>query len=209
MHTSSDYRSMTLCERAREHLSAELDGYATPPGPEVARHLETCTACASWLRAAAAVTRSVRVAPADDVPDLTEPLLVAFRAATAGARTTAGRGLRWALVFVALAQLAIAVPSLVFGNDAGAPVHVAHELGSWDIALAVGFLYAAHRPVRAFGLLPLVGTLVGLLLMTSVLDLLGGRTATVAELPHALAVLGFVLLVGLARPRLTLRHRHA
>jgi predicted anti-sigma-YlaC factor YlaD len=196
---------MTICARAREHLSAELDGYAATPEPDVARHLETCVPCASWLRAASAVTRSVRVAPADEVPDLTEPLLVAFRAATAGARTRTGRGLRWALAFVALAQLAIAVPSLVFGNDAGAPVHVAHELGSWDIALAVGFLYAARRPVRAFGLLPLVGTLVGLLLGTSLLDLTSGRTATVAELPHVLAIVGFALLVGLARPRLSLR----
>jgi predicted anti-sigma-YlaC factor YlaD len=195
---------MTLCERAREHLSASLDGAATPP--EVARHLETCAACASWLRAAADVTRGFRVAPADAVPDLTEPLLVAYRASVAGARpAAAGRGLRWALAFVALAQLAIAVPSLIFGNDAGAPIHVAHELGSWDIALAVGFLYAARRPVRASGLLPLVGTLVALLLVTSALDLLGGRTATIAELPHALAAVGFCLLAALARPRLFLR----
>jgi predicted anti-sigma-YlaC factor YlaD len=205
MHTSGDYHGMTLCERAREHLSASLDGAVAPPGPEVAPHLETCAACASWLRAAAAVTRGLRVVPAEEVPDLTEPLLVAYRAAVAGARPAAGRGLRWVLAFVALAQLAIAVPGLVFGNDAGAPVHVAHELGSWDIALAVGFLYAARRPARAFGLLPLVGTLVGLLLVTSVLDLTGGRTATIAELPHALAVVGFCLLAALARPRLFLR----
>jgi predicted anti-sigma-YlaC factor YlaD len=205
MHTSGDYHHMTICDRAREHLSASLDGATVAPEPAVARHLETCPACASWLRQAADVTRALRVVPADEVPDLTESLLVAYRASAPGARPAAGRGLRWALAFVALAQLAIAVPSLVFGNDAGAPVHVAHELGSWDIALAVGFLYAARRPARAFGLLPLVGTLVGLLAVTSALDLLGGRTATIAELPHALAVLGCCLLAALARPQLLLR----
>jgi predicted anti-sigma-YlaC factor YlaD len=193
---------MTGCDRAREYLSASLDGEDTPP--DVARHVAACAACSGWLDAAAAVTRSVRIS-ADEVPDLTAPLLVAYRAAVLPRER--GRGLRWALVLVALAQLAIAVPGLVFGADAGAPVHVAHEIGSWDIALAVGFLYAARRPARAVGLVPLVGTLVALLLATSVLDLAGGRTVTVAELPHALAVAGFVLLALLARPFSPPRHR--
>jgi predicted anti-sigma-YlaC factor YlaD len=181
---------MTGCDDAREHLSATLDGEAGEPSLDVARHLAACGSCAEWLDAATAVNRGVRIEVAD-VPDLTETLLVGYRD-TVGARES-GHGLRWGLALVALAQLAIAVPAL-FGSDLGAPAHVARELGSWDIALAVGFLYAARRPARAAGLVPLVGTLVALLVLTSALDVGAGRTATVTELPHMLAVVGLVLL---------------
>ena len=51
----------------------------------------------------------------------------------------------------------IAVPALIFGSDAGLPVHTARHLGSFDVALAVGFLFAAWRPSRIPGLLPVVG----------------------------------------------------
>src|SRR5205085_6412835 len=75
---------------------------------------------------------------------------------------------RLGLVLVGIAQLVLAVPSLVFGADEGAPVHIAHEAGSWDLALAVGFLFAAWRPLRAVGLLPFVVVLSACLGITAV-----------------------------------------
>ena len=66
---------------------------------------------------------------------------------------------RWALFVVALTQLVLAAPALLLGEDAGATVHVARELGSFDVALAVGLLVAAWQPARAWGLLPVIAAL--------------------------------------------------
>ena len=66
---------------------------------------------------------------------------------------------RWALFVVALTQLVLAAPALLLGEDTGATVHVARELGAFDLALAVGLLVAAWQPARAWGLLPVVAAL--------------------------------------------------
>ena len=62
-----------------------------------------------------------------------------------------------------VAQIAVAIPALVFGSDAGLPVHAARHIGSFDVALGVGFLYAAWKPSRIPGLLPVVVALVACL----------------------------------------------
>jgi predicted anti-sigma-YlaC factor YlaD len=107
--------------------------------------------------------------------------------------------LRIALGVVAVLHLALAIPSLFFGDDAGAPVHVAHELGSWDMALSVGFLFAAVRPARAWGMVPLVTALVASLLLTSGLDVSEGQAAVWREAAHSLEIAGLALLWLLAR----------
>jgi len=94
----------------------------------------------------------------------------------------------------------LALPALVYGSDDGAPVHVAHEMGSWDLALAVAFLFAAWRPLRAIGLLPFVATLAFGLCLTAVVDLVSGRAVAVVEASHLLEVIGTALLWLLARP---------
>jgi predicted anti-sigma-YlaC factor YlaD len=106
---------------------------------------------------------------------------------------------RLGLTLVALAQLAISIPALA-GADAGASVHIAHEQGSWALALAVGLLVVVWRPTRAHGILPLVTVLVAGLTLTSGLDIVAGRTAAGAEAPHGLAVLGLMLLWWVAHP---------
>ena len=98
------------------------------------------------------------------------------------------------LVGLAVAQLAIAVPDLLGGGT-----HAAHELGSWDIALAVGFLFAAWRPERAAGMVPLVGALVVLLLATSGMDVADGDARAARELSHVLEIWGLVCLWMLGR----------
>ena len=87
---------------------------------------------------------------------------------------------------------------LLFGHDRSAPVHVAHEMGSFEVAVAIGFLVAARRPGRAMGMLSLMGVAAGLLVLTAALDLLAGRTGLSDEAPHLLVVAGWLLLRWLA-----------
>ncbi len=105
---------------------------------------------------------------------------------------------RLGLVVVAVAQLAVCVPVLLFGHDRSAPVHVAHEMGSFEVAVAIGFLVAARRPGRAMGMLSLMGAAAGLLVLTATLDLVAGRTGLSDEAPHLLVVAGWLLLRWLA-----------
>ena len=102
---------------------------------------------------------------------------------------------RIGLLLAALAQAVVSFPVLVLGSDRDAPLHVAHEMGSFDLALAAGFLVAAWRPVRAQGMRALVGVAVLLLLLTAAIDLIAGRTTLSDELPHVIPLLGWALLV--------------
>jgi predicted anti-sigma-YlaC factor YlaD len=103
-----------------------------------------------------------------------------------------------ALVVVAGGVGLLALPALVFGR-AEAAAHVAHELGALNLALAGALLLAAIRPARAAGLLPVFGVVVVLLLVTAGDDLARGFTSWRHESAHALMIVGFVLLVCLAR----------
>ena len=202
------------CQLYREAFSASLDGAASPLEVEgVEAHLRLCPGCRGWAEQAARVTRLSRVGPADEVPDLTARIMAALPPAPRGPASARARRPapssavpRVALLLVALAQLAIAVPDLL-GNDAGAPVHIAREQGSWALALAFGFLLAAWRPVRAGGLLPVVGVLVGCLAVTTTFDVLAGRTVASGEAPHVLTLLGLALLWVLAHPGGPVQHR--
>ena len=91
--------------------------------------------------------------------------------------------------------------ALLFGNDAGAPIHVAREVGAWDLALAVGFLFAAARPLRAVGLLPFVAALSAGLVITAVIDMMNGRAVALTETTHLLELVGAVMLWLLVAPR--------
>jgi predicted anti-sigma-YlaC factor YlaD len=92
----------------------------------------------------------------------------------------------------------LAIPALL-GNDAGASIHVAHEQGSWLLAVAVGFLVVAVRPARAAAMLPVIAALAAGLAITMAVDIAAGRTQAAAEAPHGLAFLGLGLLWLLTR----------
>jgi len=194
------------CINARESLSARLDGEVIPISePAVDHHLAGCTDCQEWLRAAEALTRQVRIAPAPDLDLLAEKVLAAIddHAAPDGRER---RAVRLALCLVALAQLAITIPILILGHDREAPLHVTHEMGAWDAALAIGLLLAARRPSRAEGMSAIVGVGALLLVTTACIDLVAGRTSVTDETPHLLCVAGWLLLHRLAvlersRPR--------
>jgi predicted anti-sigma-YlaC factor YlaD len=194
------------CTTARNAISARLDGEdvgADPAALDV--HLQRCPACSAFARDASAMHRDARMTRAPAVPDLTAPILAAIGAE---ARPHAGheRALRFTLAIVGLVQLVAAVPALVLGDDPGLPVHAARHVGSFGLALGVGFLFAAWRPSRLPGLLPVVTALVACLLGTSVLDLLEGRAGALSETQHVVEVIGLAaawLLVHPLRPRRT------
>lgn len=199
--SSGDYYSVD-CIAAREVISALLDGEnAWGEQPLLERHLAGCAACREWRDRAHEVTRRARLVAVGEVPSPGRKLFaLAFAASRARGFRVSTSLLRAGLVAVAVVQAAFAIPDLVFGSDRGAPVHVAHEIGSFDMALAVGLLVAAWQPARAHGMRIVVGGAALLLVGTALVDLLTGHTNLVDEAPHLLAVAGWLLLRRLAEP---------
>jgi predicted anti-sigma-YlaC factor YlaD len=106
---------------------------------------------------------------------------------------------------VALTQIVLAAPALLLGEDAGATVHIARELGAFDVALAVGLLVAAWQPARAWGLFPVVASLGLVMVGTAVLDVAGGSAGSVSEAHHVLDLAGVVCLWVVARAERPMR----
>lgn len=191
------------CDIAREAISAGFDGEAfAGEAAKLELHLESCRACAEWRERAHTVTRRARIAVAPTAPAAPQPLIEAVGASARNRPWQQASSLtkaRLGLAGVALLQLAITVPPLILGSDRYAPIHIAHEMGAFDMALAVGFLAAAWRPVHAKGMHVLAGAAALLLVATAVVDIAAGRTTPSAEVPHLLAVAGWILLRLVAR----------
>jgi predicted anti-sigma-YlaC factor YlaD len=184
------------CDTCREAVSARLDGEApAAPDADTDAHLAACAGCRRWAETAADLHRATRVRPAEWGPDLTVPILARIAAEDKPGQQGPGRltDVRLALAVVAVLQLALAVPPLL-GVEAGASIHVARELGSFDAALAVGFLVCALQPARAAGLLPVTATLALLMAGTALVDVVSGQAPTAAEAHHALDLVGLALV---------------
>lgn len=183
-----DYQGMD-CTSCREIGSADLDGEASPIEVAAARrHLDACAPCRSHLAAVTQLHRSARVGPADAVPDLTAAILAAQPGGAAAHPDPEASVWRVGLALVAVAQVLAAAVHV--GGD-----HVARDQASWEVALAAGFAWAAWRPSRANGLLPLTAVLTVLLLAN------GGFGPAGAGTHHLLAPVGLVLLVLATRRR--------
>jgi predicted anti-sigma-YlaC factor YlaD len=202
------------CRTCREAISARLDGEdPAVPAERVTRHLDGCASCRSFEAGTQVLRRRTVVRGAEAVPDLTEAVLAradqfglparvapvpAATVAPAAARSTAvapgAHWSRWALLTLALVQVALSVPSILFGHDATAPVHIARELGSWYLALSAALVVVAIRPARAAGLLPFAAALAVVMLASAVADVLAGRTAAGSESQHLLEVAAVGLL---------------
>jgi predicted anti-sigma-YlaC factor YlaD len=173
-------------------ISAELDDEEPVVGQEaLARHLAGCSACRAFRTEALALRRQVRLSPALPVPDLTSQVMFAV-ARESSESASARQGLRLGLGAIGLLQLALSLPALLLGSDAGLPVHQARHLGSFGVALAIGLLVAAWRPQHVAGLLPLATALVICLVGSAIADIATGHAAVSAELTHIVEVLGLV-----------------
>jgi predicted anti-sigma-YlaC factor YlaD len=204
-----DYPDMR-CSDVRVAMSARLDG--EEPGLSagvVDAHLAGCAACTAWQDGADRVTRAVRVpAPVPDLSDqimaavAADPLIAADQARAAAAAEVHGRWqiLRIAVALAAIVQLALALPTLIgsfLGTELGP--HAGREMASFDIAVAVGFLFAAWRPVRARAYVPVALVLAGCLAATSGIDVLRGVTGITHEMGHLVTVVQAGLLWALGR----------
>jgi predicted anti-sigma-YlaC factor YlaD len=188
------------CDIVREALSARLDG-EDPGLPEhdIEAHLGGCEGCRAWALAAGALAGVVERAPRQDVP-LDPALLARLTAPADGPATGLLRTGEWRVVLalITVVQMVVAWPGVLL-HDGHASVHLAHELTAWDIGLAVGFLVAAVRPARAWGMLPLAAVLVAFMVGTSVFDVLSGHALLGREIVHALELAGVGVLWVLAR----------
>lgn len=187
------------CDRFREAASARLDGEPIGMSASILdHHLQSCTDCARWVRAATRLTRQARLGTAG-VPDLaasiTENVVLPAR------RVMRRRLLlRATLVLVGLAQLAIAVPA-ISGDSIGMAMsmHAAHEGAAWNLAIGVAFLACALTPRRAAGLIPLLVTFIVVLGALSVHDIAAGAVSVGRICTHLAALAGLLLLIALDR----------
>jgi predicted anti-sigma-YlaC factor YlaD len=185
------------CFQARQATSALIDDEdpGMPPD-EVEAHLARCADCQSWRRRAHALTRRARLGGPFLDRDLAPEVLAASPGISPGHRDRVQRA---GLVIVALAQLAITVPLLILGHDHDAGTHAAHELGSFDLALAIAFAVGAIRPRLSAGLAWPCGVAAAGLAATAIIDMIAGQTFGADEAQHLIAVAGALLLFWQAR----------
>jgi predicted anti-sigma-YlaC factor YlaD len=186
------------CARIQEAASARLDG--EPIGmasSALDHHLATCANCARWLAEATRLTRQARLATIEQ-PDISEAVL-ANVVLPAGRVLRRRNWLRLALAITGVVQLALSLPSM-FGDSIGMAmsVHSAHEVAAWNCAMAVALLATAIKPKRAGGVLAVLGTFVVVLSLLSVRDLASGAVTVAHLATHLGAVVGLVLVAGLA-----------
>jgi len=192
------------CDRVREAISARIDGEdpGVPDGA-IEAHLATCADCRGWQQRAHAITRRARLGGRFLEQDLTGQVLAAIPPEPARRRHAAwgggGMARRAGLAAVAVAQLAITIPLLILGHDHDAGLHAAHELGSFDLALAIAFAVGAVRPALSAGLAWPCAIAAAGLAGTAIVDLIVGQTFGADEAQHLVVVAGAVLLCWQAR----------
>jgi predicted anti-sigma-YlaC factor YlaD len=106
----------------------------------------------------------------------------------------------------------LSAPALIFGEDAHAPMHVAHEMGTFGVALGIGLVMAAWRTERAVGMLPFAGVLALTLAVTATIDVAAARRTLTEELPHLIdmvALMGLWVVARRAREAHTVADRGA
>jgi predicted anti-sigma-YlaC factor YlaD len=184
------------CDRAREAISARIDGEDPGvPAGALDAHLADCRACRAWQQRAHVMTRRARLGGPFLDHDLSEQVLAAVSPVPRRRRLA----LRAALLAAALGQLAVTVPLLILGHDQDAGAHAAHELGSFDLALAIAFAVGAIRPALSAGLAWTCGIAAAGLAGTAIADLIGGQAIGADEAQHLIAVAGALLLIWQAR----------
>jgi predicted anti-sigma-YlaC factor YlaD len=194
------------CATARLAVSALLDGEGGDlPGemaPElVEAHVEGCADCRAWRARAAALARTSRVRTAPAVPDLTERIVAAVDLAPAAGAAADRRlwaermpVLRVALVALGLVHLLASLHAMVAGSAEPGSLHATHEVGAFDVALAVAVVIAGWRPALASGLLPLAAGASVFLILTSGLDIAHHHATFAGELGHGVVLIEAALL---------------
>jgi predicted anti-sigma-YlaC factor YlaD len=184
------------CDQAREALSASVDGEDLGVAQAtVDAHVAGCVGCQAFADGTVALNRSVRVRPAEAVPDLTAAIL---DSAPARARLVPEppAWARYGLLTVAVTVLVLAVPELLTGTGP----HDGRDLAAFEVALCAAMLVVVWKPYRAAGLVPMVVTLAVASLISVAVDVVNGEVPIVAEANHVLILVGLALLWVIARP---------
>ena len=192
---TGDRRSGTTksvdCGSAQEVLSADLDGQAGALELRAANiHLASCHSCSVWFDGVSLLQRRVRVRSAEVVPDLSQIILERSHPPRPGR----GEWVRYSLVIVALTQLVIALPDLIARTEPGTTAHESRHVGAMAVALALGLLYTAKVPARAYGILPITAALAATMLASAIFDVTRGSTPLLGESVHIVELVGFVLV---------------
>jgi predicted anti-sigma-YlaC factor YlaD len=190
------------CQTCRRELSARIDGEAVAERTDhVDTHLDGCASCRAWWTLALRVTQLARVAPADDVPDLSERVAVAWERVSGTTRARRHRLtiLRAALGMVASLQLAVTLWAGLAGGHLQTPLHVDREVSAWNLAVAAGLFTVVWQVRRAAGLLPLLVAFQAVIVVFEAIDLARGMTEVAALAPHLVLVPALALLAALAR----------
>jgi predicted anti-sigma-YlaC factor YlaD len=153
----------------------------------------------------------MRVGSVGRTPDLTASILTTVGVPVPRSRPQ--RFLRWvsrdhpwraALAVTALAQLALGLSQIFgIGHDHGGMVmgteamtgHLFNESTAWNLAVGVGFLFAAWRPAATNGLLPVLATFTGLLTVFVITDSIAGQVTAERVASHAIIAVGVLVTV--------------
>lgn len=164
------------------------------PAEVTDQHLDQCPACQTWQARASALTRSLRVRPAEPTPDLVEAVLEVAVIPT----PMRGWWARAALVVVAVAQLTLGMAEVLGVNQGMSDMpmsgHLFNESTAWNLALGIGMLWAALRTRAIAGMLPVMSGFLLMLTAFSVHDLLNGGVTLSRVSSHGLLVVGLGLL---------------
>jgi predicted anti-sigma-YlaC factor YlaD len=178
------------CQAARPLISARVDGeLAETSEPELDRHLETCTSCQTWEARAFDLRRSISMRQTPVPSELADRVL----ANLATPNPCSGQWVRYALGVVAGTMVLLNLP-LLLGFSSEASRHEGRHLGAFGVALGVGLFWAALRPERANGLVPLAAALAGTTIFGTLVDAISGDLPILAESGHGLELVGVVLL---------------
>jgi predicted anti-sigma-YlaC factor YlaD len=181
----------STCAAARELVSAAADDEIDRDDHRrLDEHLDECAACSRYAEHLAVLTRTVRLRPVTAEPGFVDRVMQRSRPPRLGR----GGWLRPALAWCGVLVAAQSVRPLVFGDLEGTETHVARHLGAFALALGIGLLYAAWKPHRAFGLMPLAGALLVTTTAGALLDTVGGDRSAFAEAAHLSELAGMTLL---------------
>lgn len=185
------------CEPWQAAISAIVDG--EEPGVEprmLEAHLARCAQCRTFQQALGG-TPAPRIEVAAATPDLTRRLV---RLNAVADRAGSLRIARVLLAVVAAEVLVLSLRDLVLGNDSDAFTHATRHLGAFSFAYGVGLLVVVVRPARARTMLPVAAVLAGALLITALIDLIGGNIPLLGETTHLPELVSVLLIWLLAVP---------
>lgn len=164
----------------------------------ITEHLAGCSACARFAGELDVLSGRIVSSDPGSSSALSSRILTTLAEADATRRHVLSLAqLRWLVGLAGAVQLTLALPVL-FGA-VGPGLHAGRELGSLQLAIGVGLVVAAVQPMRAAGVLPVVGVVTGLTVVVAGIDLAAGAASLGGELVHVSELVGLAALWALAR----------